>query len=100
MRRDHLFDPGTPLFIVQHPLTAPLKLALDTDAVIGLNGNKTRVNYRTNTEPGSSGSPTFDQNWDLVALHHGFEAGQNQGIPFDAILSLVQTRGLNMLAIA
>lgn len=100
VRRDHLFDPGTPLFIVQHPLTAPLKLALDTDAVIGLNGNKTRVNYRTNTEPGSSGSPAFDQNWDLVALHHGFEAGQNQGIPFDAILSLVQTRGLNMLAIA
>jgi hypothetical protein len=96
VKPDHSFDPGTPLFIVQHPLTAPLKLALETDAIVSLNGNKTRVNYRTNTEHGSSGSPAFDQNWDLVALHHGFEAGQNQGIPFDAILSLVQARGLNV----
>jgi hypothetical protein len=94
VKRDYPFDTGTPLFIVQHPLTAPLKLALETDGVIGMNGNKTRVNYRTNTEHGSSGSPVFDQDWDLVALHHGFEAGQNQGVPFGAIAGLLNERGL------
>lgn len=98
VKADHKFDPGTPLFIVQHPLTAPLKLALETDAVVGVNGNQTRVNYRTNTVFGSSGSPVFDQNWDLVALHHGFEPGHNQGIPFAAILRLLAERGLTMLA--
>lgn len=28
------------------------------------------IRYRTNTLPGSSGSPCFSQGWDLVALHH------------------------------
>ena len=41
----------------QHPEGTPLKLALDTEAVISLNANNTRVLYSTNTEPGSSGSP-------------------------------------------
>lgn len=94
VKRQHDFAPGTPLFIVQHPLTAPLRLALETDAVIGLNENKTRVTYRTNTVFGSSGSPVFDQNWDLVALHHGFEANQNRGVPFGAIAKLFDERGL------
>ena len=47
---------GMPLLIVQHPDGAPMKLAMDTDAVIGLNTNGTRLRYTTNTEPGSSGS--------------------------------------------
>ncbi|MFD9551716.1 trypsin-like peptidase domain-containing protein [Nocardia salmonicida] len=29
------------------------------------------VQYRTDTEGGSSGSPVFDNQWRLVALHHG-----------------------------
>jgi V8-like Glu-specific endopeptidase len=29
-----------------------------------------RVQYLTDTEPGSSGSPVFDSQWRLVALHH------------------------------
>lgn len=38
-------------------------LWLDTDG--------TKLHYRTPTEPGSSGSPVFDQSgWVLVALHH------------------------------
>ena len=48
----------------------PLKLAPDTEAVLSVNANGTRVRYANNTEPGSSGSPVFDINWNLVALHH------------------------------
>jgi len=93
------FQPDTPLFVVQHPKGAPLKLALDTNAVIGLNGNNTRVAYRTNTEPGSSGSPVFDGNWNLVALHHSGDPDSimpsyNEGVPFSAIMALLKQRGL------
>ena len=44
-----------------------MKLALDTQAVVGLNGNGTRIRYRTNTDPGSSGSPVVGD-WDSVGL--------------------------------
>src|SRR5262249_38614584 len=54
-----------PILIVQHPEGTPMKLALDTQAVIGLNGNATRLRYRTNTDPGSSGSPVFTMDWDI-----------------------------------
>lgn len=95
------FLPDTPLFIVQHPQGDPLKLALDDDAVIGLNANATRVKYKTNTEAGSSGSPCFNANWDLVALHHSGDPNfdpahkptYNEGIPFGAIADLLHKRG-------
>src|SRR6202012_3559801 len=64
------FTPSTPLFIVQHPQARPIKLSLDTRALTGVNTLRNRVRYTTNTEPGSSGSPCFDQNWNLLALHH------------------------------
>jgi hypothetical protein len=94
------FASGTPLFIVQHPKGAPLKLALDTNAVIGLNGNGTRVRYHTNTDKGSSGSPVFDQNWNLVALHHSGDPDSllptyNEGIPIQRIVGQLGQRGLS-----
>jgi hypothetical protein len=96
----YAIDPGSPLFIVQHPSGGPLKLALDTDAVIALNENKTRITYRTNTEPGSSGSPCFNQDWSLIALHHigdpSFISTYNQGIPIDAILRLLEQRNIEL----
>ena len=52
---DWVFTPQARLFIVQHPEGAPMKLALETQAVIGMNANQTRVTYRTNTLAGSSG---------------------------------------------
>jgi hypothetical protein len=92
------FKPGAPLQILQHPSGRPLKLAIDTSAVVGTNDNGTRVRYRTNTEPGSSGSPCFDQDWNLVALHHAgdpsWSGKGNEGIPITAIAALLSKRGL------
>jgi hypothetical protein len=90
------------LFIVQHPEGDPLKLALDTEAAPRINGNATRVRYGTNTEKGSSGSPCFNVNWELVALHHSGDPNfapdhspqYNEGIPFRAILDLLERRKL------
>lgn len=95
------FPPEAALFIVQHPQGDPLKLALD-GAVLGLNANGTRVTYNTNTERGSSGSPCFNANWELIALHHSGDPNfdpahkplYNEGIPFAAIVNLLRERGL------
>lgn len=99
------FTPHTAIFIMQHPDGEPLKLALDTEAVLGTNGNKTRVRYTTNTEGGSSGSPCFDANWQFIALHHGGDPNYeqfhhpeyNQGIPFSAIFTLLKQRNKESL---
>ena len=95
----HDFQPGTPLFIVQHPQGAPLKLMLDTEAVIGLYGQNRRVRYRTNTDNGSSGSPVFDQNWNLVALHHSGDPASilptyNEGIPINLVRDRLEAKGV------
>jgi hypothetical protein len=91
-----------PLAILQHPDGQPLKLALDTNAIIGTNVNGTRVRYTTNTEPGASGSPCFDMNWNLVAIHQSGDPKYvtlfrkpafNQGVPWACIVDLLERRG-------
>ena len=102
-RDPYQFVAKSPIFIVQHPDAEPIKMAFNTDGIVGLNGNGTRVRYRTNTASGSSGSPCLSQNLELVALHHAgdpnFEhsAEWNQGIPFGAILGLMDQRGTRQL---
>jgi hypothetical protein len=90
---------GAPILIMQHPKGAPMKLALDTDAVLeapaGLNA---RIRYATNTEEGSSGSPVFTLTWSLAALHHygdpdwSREPEFNQGVPIDLIKRRIKAR--------
>lgn len=95
------FTPNTPLMVLQHPDAAPLKLALDMSGIVAQNGNQTRVTYTVNTEGGSSGSPCFNIDWELIALHHSGDPNFdrrdkpacNQGIPFSAILALLAKRG-------
>jgi len=75
-----------------------MKLALDTQAVVGLNGNGTRIRYRTNTDPGSSGSPVFTMDWDIVALHHYGDPNWqkplfNQGVPIELIRQHIDKSG-------
>lgn len=82
--------PQMPVLILQHPRGEPLKLALDTEGVLAVNTNGTRVRYATNTERGSSGSPCFDLKWNLIALHHYGDPEYNhpkynQGVPITAI---------------
>lgn len=95
--QDYDFGLNPALYIVQHPDGKPLQIALDTEAVIELNQNATRVRYKTTTEPGSSGSPCFGPDWEWVALHHMGDPKYlhllkpefNQGIPVAAIRALL-----------
>jgi hypothetical protein len=91
-------ETGAPLLILQHPHGAPIKLALDTEAVLGVPFGGVRLRYATNTEAGSSGSPCFTMDWDLVALHHfgdpAWQAPQfNQGVPIDRIRARIDANG-------
>jgi hypothetical protein len=94
-----VFLKNNPLMIAQHPDGKPLKLVVDTESVIGVNANRTRVQYATNTEAGSSGSPVFDLGWNLVALHHlgdpayDHPPSYNQGVIIDLIRKRIENRG-------
>jgi hypothetical protein len=96
----HDFLAQRAIYIVQHSDGGPMKVAIDSNAVTGLNGNATRVRYTTTTQPGSSGSPCFGPDWSWVAVHHSgdpkYLRGQapqfNQGIPLTAIQALLQDR--------
>jgi hypothetical protein len=87
------------LMIAQHPGDQPLKLTVDTDSVLGMNAGKTRVRYATNTDHGASGSPVFDLDWKLVALHHlgdpayDHPATYNQGVPIHLIRQRISAQG-------
>ena len=87
---------GAPIIVLQHPGQSEQKLAIDTDAWQGPTPDGLRMRYTTNTDPGTSGSPAFDWEWNLVALHHYGSAsgGYNQGIPAWRIRDQVIDAGL------
>ncbi len=100
---DPVYEVGDPLIIYQYPGGRELMMAIDTEAVVGLVWDGLRLRYRNNTEPGSSGSPVFNFDWQLVALHHAGAPGvepvaYNQGIPIAAIKAwLAQAGKLSLL---
>ncbi|MCP3404453.1 serine protease [Bradyrhizobium sp. CCGB01] len=63
-----LVQKGDYVNIIQHPLGGPKQIALYHNVVAYV--DSTRIQYLTDTMPGSSGSPVFDSEWRLVAMHH------------------------------
>jgi endonuclease I/V8-like Glu-specific endopeptidase len=61
---------GECLNIVQHPNGETKQLAFRENALITILDPEPFLHYRTDTAPGSSGSPVFSDTWELVALHH------------------------------
>lgn len=54
--------------IIQHPNGDRKKIALRENELIDVLDNF--LHYQTDTAPGSSGSPVFNDQWEVVALHH------------------------------
>jgi len=76
--------------IIQHPRGRPKEIAIHNNLVKRV--KDLVVHYETDTEPGSSGSPVFNNEWQLVALHHAGwrENGgraTNEGIRMSAIVA-------------
>lgn len=85
---------GEKVNIVQHPRGRPKEVALYNNDVLRVKDKV--IWYETDTEPGSSGSPVFNNTWDLVALHHAgwVEGGvtTNEGVRIAAIVSHLVAR--------
>jgi endonuclease I/V8-like Glu-specific endopeptidase len=54
--------------VIQHPNGEPKQLALRENQIV--DRLELFLHYETDTAPGSSGSPVFNDQWELVALHH------------------------------
>ncbi len=59
---------GEKVSIIQHPNGERKQVALRNNEVIDIFDHY--IHYETDTEPGSSGSPVFNEDWEVVALHH------------------------------
>jgi hypothetical protein len=62
--------PDSKVFIIGYPSGGGLNYSLFDNQLLGFEDTGPKVHYRTPTEPGSSGSPVFNQNWELIAIHH------------------------------
>jgi hypothetical protein len=60
---------GERVNIIQHPRGEPKKVVVTLNYAVK-DMSETRVHYLADTDRGSSGSPVFNKNWEVVALHH------------------------------
>lgn len=63
-------SPRTKAFVVGHPRAGELQFSLQDSVLLDVCHNERLMHYRTPTDPGSSGSPVFNREWEVVALHH------------------------------
>ncbi|HKB06572.1 MAG TPA: endonuclease [Gemmataceae bacterium] len=72
---------GEGVTVIQHPGGEPKQIALRENRVLKLPNTADRfLYYETDTTPGSSGSPVFNDQWEVVALHHsGYPDQDAQG---------------------
>ncbi len=54
--------------VIQHPRGRPKEISLRDNRVVRADG--VVLQYACDTEPGSSGSPVFNDHWKPVAIHH------------------------------
>jgi V8-like Glu-specific endopeptidase len=59
---------GEPVNVIQHPAGAPQQIAIRNNNITDIFDSF--LHYAADTEPGSSGSPVFNMQWELAALHH------------------------------
>ena len=63
-----VLDGDRRVYVVGYPGSGVLSFSLQDNVL--LDWDQRLVHYRTPTEPGSSGSPVFDDQWRLIAIHH------------------------------
>jgi V8-like Glu-specific endopeptidase len=90
--------------IIQHPGGGPKQIGLYHNTVVFV--GEGRVQYLTDTLPGSSGSPVFNDAWQVVALHHSGgmirEPGtkqsffRNEGIAVTTLLADLAAEGVKL----
>jgi S1-C subfamily serine protease len=67
-KRLPLVDGVQKVYVIGHPLGGGLSISLNDNLLLDYDDRL--LHYRAPTEGGSSGSPVFNQKWDLIGLHH------------------------------
>ncbi|HET8579666.1 MAG TPA: serine protease, partial [Nitrospiraceae bacterium] len=60
---------GLPVNIIQHPGGGPRQYGITNNRLVDIL-EEGFLHYETDTDKGSSGSPVFNQDWELLGLHH------------------------------
>ncbi len=81
---------STRLNIIQHPKGEPMQVAFTENEAVRV--TDALIDYKTDTKKGSSGSPVFNQEWEVVGLHRGAQNDRdvNAGSPIKAILDFFE----------
>lgn len=83
---------GERVVVISYPFGGALTFSFsDESSVIGIGDNV--VHYLTSTSPGSSGSPVFDRDWNLIAMHHASSG------PFEEAAGARRSEGIRISAI-
>ncbi len=61
---------GSQIHIVQYPLGGPKQYSTDNNIVKDILEEEGFIQYSTDTDEASSGSPAANQHWEVAALHH------------------------------
>lgn len=66
---------GEPVYVIQHPRGQPRQVVVRNNLLVDRDeGAETPyLTYEADTDHGSSGSPVFNRQWEVVALHHATE---------------------------
>ena len=59
---------GDHVTIIQHPKGGLKQIGITDNSVVNIYEH--RLQYMTDTMPGSSGAPVFNDRWEVIALHH------------------------------
>lgn len=81
---------GEKVNIVQHPGGRPQEVAVHSNEVAAVVGDF--LHYVTDSEPGSSGSPVCNNQWEVAALHHASRGEVNEGVRISRIVADIAAR--------
>jgi len=76
---------GARVNIVQHPKGGPLRFAIRNNFFVRPSPRPAFLLYQTDTEPGASGSPACNDDWQVVALHHASVQVPAELVPQNAL---------------
>lgn len=95
-------EPFDRAYIIQHPKGGMKKIGMHHNDIFHVDDH--HIQYVTDTDQGSSGSPVFNEQWELIALHHRYvqipmgdkapPVYRNQGVRIEQVMAGLINSGL------